>query len=222
MNSLIAVLVSFVVCIMYNLSIFQLAGQEVNGVTSMTAEELYRTFKIFKEKSHDDAPKLVSEAIDQHDFNRDSIKVYGWCLKAPSMHFFISLLQWLSIGTGYGDMEQNIFQLNPGLKSTLTLLECYEPGKVQFQHLKREKFSCENVKLHNEELLTTTPISEKYNVITLFHVHYYWRSVDERRAIFQKLFESLDDNGIIVIITLDKVIAKDNVNAIRGFLLYFI
>ncbi len=88
MNSLIAVLVSFVVCIMYNLSIFQLAGQEVNGVTSMTAEELYRTFKIFKEKSHDDAPKLVSEAIDQHDFNRDSIKVYGWCLKAPSMHFF--------------------------------------------------------------------------------------------------------------------------------------
>ena len=57
--------------------------------------------------------------------------------------------QWLSIGTGYGDMEQKIIKLLPDMK--IDKMECFEPGNEQFKHLKNLHFGFANKTImHNE------------------------------------------------------------------------
>ena len=58
------------------------------------------------------------------------------------LFYFSSLLQWLSIGTGYGDMEEKIIKSIPDIN--IDLLECYEPGNEQFNHLKDVDFGLQN------------------------------------------------------------------------------
>ncbi len=108
-------------------------------------------------------------------------------------------------------MEELLFKITPGLRDNVDLLECYEPGKVQFSYLSKMDFRLDNGKkiiLHNEPYHGETQpsvIEAGYDIITLFHVHYYWRTPSERRSIFQNLLGRLNNNGILFLITVDQV-----------------
>ena len=62
------------------------------------------------------------------------------------------------------------------------------------------------VRTHNEAFGPKTKVPEKgYDIITMFHVHYYWISAKERSAIMDKLFKLLIPGGKLFILMLDKV-----------------
>ena len=118
------------------------------------------------------------------------------------------MFQWLSIGTGYGDAEHKILKyLRHNSAQNIGLLECYEPGNEQFQHLQKVDFGRGvKVRTHNEAFGPKTKLPEKgYDIITMFHVHYYWISAKERSAIMDKLFKLLIPGGKLYILMLDKV-----------------
>ena len=69
------------------------------------------------------------------------------------------LFQWLSIGTGYGDMEEKIIKSIPGIN--IDHLECYEPGNEQFNHLKNVDFGIQNKPiLHHEAFDESTKLGK--------------------------------------------------------------
>ena len=75
------------------------------------------------------------------------------------LFYFSSLLQWLSIGTGYGDMEEKIIKSIPGIN--IDHLECYEPGNEQFNHLKNVDFGLQNKPIINHEVFDESTILGK-------------------------------------------------------------
>ena len=65
------------------------------------------------------------------------------------LNLLLFLLQWLSIGTGYGEMEEKIIKGLPNLK--IDRLECYEPGNEQFKHLEEFDFGLESKPIIHHE-----------------------------------------------------------------------
>ena len=63
-----------------------------------------------------------------------------------------SLFQWLSIGTGYGDCEEKILQIfSKKSGPTIDVLEVFEPGNEQYQHLQSINFGKNiDVRIHKE------------------------------------------------------------------------
>ena len=57
---------------------------------------------------------------------------------------------------------------------------------------------------HNEAFGPNTKLTESYDVITMFHVHYYWTE-KERSAVMDKVFRHLNPGGMLLILILDKV-----------------
>jgi hypothetical protein len=167
------------------------------SATYLSNDKFYETFKVFKQHLNDKGPYLLIEALEN-----DSMKI-----------------KWLSIGSGFGDMELKIFQMirESNLNIFIDVLECFEPGNVQFQQLQKINFSTEQVPiLHNEPFQALTDLeSKKYDVITMFHVHYYWTSPKERIQVMKKLFHHLSPGGLLFILILEKGI--DNQIALRKF-----
>jgi len=92
-------------------------------------------------------------------------------------------------------------------KTTLAveLLECYEPGDVQFQHLQKVDFGLQT-KLHHAMFSASTNLAgEYYDVITMFHVHYYWKDREERRLVMENLLWHLKPSGVVFILLLNEV-----------------
>ena len=115
----------------------------------------------------------------------------------------------MSIGSGYGDTELKIIKkLSEKTTLTIDLLECYERGNDQFSHLSTIDFgkNVKNVQTLQEDFNANTQLLEEgYDIITMFHVHYYWISADDRAEIMKKVFGSLKPEGLLYILMLDKV-----------------
>ena len=75
------------------------------------------------------------------------------------LFYFSFLLQWLSIGTGYGDMEEKIIKYIPDIN--IYHLECYEPGNEQFKHLKNMDFGLQNKPIIHHEVFDESTILGK-------------------------------------------------------------
>jgi SAM-dependent methyltransferase len=118
-------------------------------------------------------------------------------------------------------MELKILKMmkESNMKLVVESLECYKPGNVQFKHLQEVKFDDLQTPpmLRNEALLPSTDLGQanQYDVITMFHVHYYWTTPDERIQIMSKLFDHLSPGGILFILILEK--GADNQIAMRRF-----
>ena len=87
------------------------------------------------------------------------------------LFYFSSLLQWLSIGTGYGDMEEKIIKSIPDIN--IDLLECYEPGNEQFNHLKNVDFGLQNKPIIHHEVFDESTILGK-PLLTFFTRSINW------------------------------------------------
>ena len=87
------------------------------------------------------------------------------------------------------------------------VLELYEPGNDQYLHLQNVDFGKNiNVRIHNEAFGTSTNLpEERYDIITMFHVHYYWITTKERSAVMDKIFQHLKPGGILYILMLERV-----------------
>lgn len=99
-------------------------------------------------------------------------------------------------------MEENI--LNQ-LDTDIELLECLEPGNEQFEQLKHVQFKADQVNFHHQEFNEeTSEINDKFDVITMFHVHYYWTTPEQREKVMQKLFQDhLNPKGLLFILLLN-------------------
>jgi hypothetical protein len=89
--------------------------------------------------------------------NKFIILLFSFLFKI-SFYFFFSL-KWLSIGTGYGDMEEKIIKSIPGIN--IDHLECYEPGNEQFNHLKNVDFGLQNKPIIHHEAFDESTILGK-------------------------------------------------------------
>ena len=123
----------------------------------------------------------------------------------------------MSIGSGYGDAELKIIKkLSEKTTLTIDLLECYERGNDQFSHLSTIDFgkNVKNVQTLQEDFNANTQLlEESYDIITMFHVHYYWITANDRAEIMKKVFGSLKPEGILYILMLDK--GSDNQIGLR-------
>ena len=128
----------------------------------------------------------------------------------------------MSIGSGYGDAELKIIKkLSEKTTLTIDLLECYERGNYQFSHLSTIDFG-ENVKnvqtLQEDFNANTQLLEESYDIITMFHVHYYWITANDRAEVMKKVFGSLKPEGILYILMLDKVCICGQFGSYRAYL----
>ena len=57
----------------------------------------------------------------------------------------------------------------------------------------------------SENSLEKSKSSYKYDIITMFHVHYYWRTPEKRIAVMKKLLKHLNPkHGMLFILILDQ------------------
>ena len=84
------------------------------------------------------------------------------------LFYFSHLLQWLSIGTGYGDMEEKIIKSIPGIN--IDHLECYEPGNEQFNHLKNVDFGLQNKPIIHHKAFDESTILGKLLLIFCYQI----------------------------------------------------
>ena len=161
-------------------------------------DKYYSMFQTFKNHVNDQGPELLVEAISKMNIKEKSLK-------------------WLSIGSGYGDAELKIIKkLSEKTTLTIDLLECYERGNYQFSHLSTIDFgkNVRNVQTLQEDFNANTQLlEERYDIITMFHVHYYWITANDRAEIMKKVFGSLKPEGILYILMLDK--GSDNQIGLR-------
>ena len=161
-------------------------------------DKYYSMFQTFKNHVNDKGPELLVEAISKMNIKEKSLK-------------------WLSIGSGYGDAELKIIKkLSEKTTLTIDLLECYERGNDQFSHLSTIDFgkNVKNVQTLQEDFNANTQLlEESYDIITMFHVHYYWITANDRAEIMKKVFGSLKPEGILYILMLDK--GSDNQIGLR-------
>ena len=161
-------------------------------------DKYYSMFQTFKNHVNDNGPELLVEAISKMNTKEKSLK-------------------WLSIGSGYGDAELKIIKkLSEKTTLTIDLLECYERGNYQFSHLSTIDFgkNVKNVQTLQEDFNANTQLlEESYDIITMFHVHYYWITANDRAEIMKKVFGSLKPEGILYILMLDK--GSDNQIGLR-------
>ena len=161
-------------------------------------DNYYSMFQTFKNHVNDQGPELLVEAISKMNIKEKSLK-------------------WLSIGSGYGDAELKIIKkLSEKTTLTIDLLECYERGNDQFSHLSTIDFgkNVKNVQTLQEDFNANTQLlEESYDIITMFHVHYYWITANDRAEIMKKVFGSLKPEGILYILMLDK--GSDNQIGLR-------
>ena len=127
----------------------------------------------------------------------------------------------MSIGSGYGDAELKIIKkLSEKTTLTIDLLECYERGNDQFSHLSTIDFgkNVKNVQTLQEDFNANTQLlEESYDIITMFHVHYYWITANDRAEIMKKVFGSLKPEGILYILMLDKVCICGQFGSYRAY-----
>ena len=88
------------------------------------------------------------------------------------LYFFSFLLQWLSIGTGYGDMEEKIIKSIPDIN--IDHLVCYEPGNEQFKHLKSMDFGLQNKPIIHHEVFDESTILGK-SLLTFLLKYQFWK-----------------------------------------------
>ncbi len=175
-----------------------MSGDQKYEAEYMEADEFYQTFKVFKEHLKEEGPSLIVQEMKNHNFGNKSE------------------LKWLSIGTGYGDMEMAIFQgLEPDLK--ISKMTSFEPGDEQYKHLKNVDFGLETLlDLHHGAFDETTHLGEeKFDVISMFHVHYYWTDPGQRISVMKKLFDHLEPGGLLLVLILDEG-AKDQIEMRRA------
>ena len=96
--------------------------------------------------------------------------VTSWFFFKISFYFFF-LSKWLSIGTGYGEMEEKIIKSIPGIN--INHLECYEPGNEQFNHLKNVDFGLQNKPIIHHEVFDESTILGK-PLLTFFTRSINW------------------------------------------------
>lgn len=89
---------------------------------------------------------------------------------------------------------------------TFDLLECFEPGDVQFRLLERVDFGVPT-SLHHASFSASTNLLRQFDLITMFHVHYYWKHREERRLVMQALLKQLKPLGMVFILLLEEVIS---------------
>ena len=84
-------------------------------------------------------------------------------------------------------------------------LDCYEPGDEQYNYLRNHDFGLPSSHIFQEAFMSGTNLRlPKYDLITMFHVHYYWKTQDLRQEITRKLFEHLNPGGVMFILMLDE------------------
>ena len=84
-------------------------------------------------------------------------------------------------------------------------LDCYEPGSEQYNHLRSHDFGLPSSQVFHEAFMPDTNLRlPKYDLITMFHVHYYWTTQDLRREITQKVFQHLNPGGVVFILMLEE------------------
>merc|ERR1712062_138604 len=134
-------------------------------VEYLSAEDFYRKFKVFKENLNEKGPSLLLKAVENHPFQSTSLK-------------------WLSIGSGFGDMEDEIIEmLSKDSKLTIESLDCYEPGNEQFNHLRNHPFRISNqANVFHEAVLPSTQF----------------------RLPNRKVFQHLSPSGVVFILMLEE------------------
>lgn len=104
-------------------------------------------------------------------------------------------------------MEDEIIEmLSKDSKLSIESLDCYEPGNEQFNHLRNHAFGISNqANVFHEAVLPSTQFRlPKYDLITMFHVHYYWTTKHLRQEISQKVFQHLNPGGVVFILMLEE------------------
>ena len=104
-------------------------------------------------------------------------------------------------------MEDEIIEmLSKDSKLTIESLDCYEPGNEQFNHLRNHPFRISNqANVFHEAVLPSTQFRlPKYDLITMFHVHYYWTTKELRQEISRKVFQHLSPSGVVFILMLEE------------------
>ena len=111
------------------------------------------------------------QSLTEKQVNNYEIVVKLFLFMLNFLFYFSSLLQWLSIGTGYGDMEEKIIKSIPDIN--IDLLECYEPGNEQFNHLKNVDFGLQNKPIIHHEVFDESTILGK-PLLTFFTRYINW------------------------------------------------
>ena len=111
------------------------------------------------------------QSLTEKQVNNYEIVVKFFLFMLNFLFYFSSLLQWLSIGTGYGDMEEKIIKSIPDIN--IDLLECYEPGNEQFNHLKNVDFGLQNKPIIHHEVFDESTILGK-PLLTFFTRSINW------------------------------------------------
>ena len=105
-------------------------------------------------------------------------------------------------------MEDEIIKMVSKHKPNFTLesLECYEPGGEQYTHLKNHHFGPEiKVNAVQEAFMPSTVTRQpSYDLITMFHVHYYWTTPELRQSVMKKVFSLLNPGGVVFILMLEE------------------
>ena len=102
-------------------------------------------------------------------------------------------------------MEETILKQLPDL--TIQQMVCYEPGEEQFKHLSKINFGLkkESVLHHHEAFTEKSDLNgTKFDVITMFHVHYYWTDLEQRKLVMQHLFNHLIKDGLLIVLILNE------------------
>ena len=105
-------------------------------------------------------------------------------------------------------MEDEIIKLvsEESTEITLGYLECYEPGVEQYNHLKTHQFG-KNIQstVFQEAFMPSTVTRQAgYDLITMFHVHYYWTTAELRQSVMSKVFKLLNPGGVVFILMLEE------------------
>ena len=105
-------------------------------------------------------------------------------------------------------MEDEIIKLMSEQNTEYTLghLECYEPGGEQYNHLKTHQFGTNiQSKVFQEAFMPSTVTRQDgYDLITMFHVHYYWTTAELRQSVMSKVFNLLNSGGVVFILMLEE------------------